>query len=46
MPLPEVINAAARRITEPGEVAAALREGIESRAPNLIEAVVDDGYTK
>jgi len=35
---------AARRVTEPGTIAAALRDAIASGAPNLIEAVVEDGF--
>ena len=34
----------ARRITDPRELADALKEGIASGAPNLIEVIVSDGY--
>ena len=40
------LGMAARRIAEPQAIAAALREAIASGAPNLIEAVVDDGFGK
>jgi len=36
----------ARRIAEPREIVPALREAIESGAPNLIEVVVADGFGK
>ena len=40
------LGMAARRIAAPQAIEAALREAIESGAPNLIEAIVDDGFQK
>lgn len=35
---------AARRVSEPGDVNTALREAIQSGAPNLVEVIVADGF--
>jgi benzoylformate decarboxylase len=35
---------AARRVSEPGELAAALRQAIAGGTPHLIEVLVDDGF--
>ncbi|MBI4189394.1 MAG: thiamine pyrophosphate-binding protein [Betaproteobacteria bacterium] len=38
------LGMAARRVSEPGDVNTALREAIQSGAPNLVEVIVADGF--
>jgi benzoylformate decarboxylase len=40
------LGMSARRIAEPREIAPALRQAIETGAPNLVEVVVADGFGK
>jgi thiamine pyrophosphate-dependent acetolactate synthase large subunit-like protein len=40
----EGMGIAARRVTEPGELKAALKEALGSGVPNLIDVVVDPSF--